>query len=598
MRVQALDVGMTLREDGYPSSPAMRLQLLQRQWWHDAKRRDKAAERLKYYKGEQISEIRPMPDEPPSHFVRKPKFAPNIAKLAIHQLSYLWNQEPIRTSEDQDKWREILWERGGMQATFSAQMQRIDRFTRLLGHVNVLPFVIEVDGKPCLEASIFTPDRFCVLQDRRNPYKAVAALYKIGAISRQKDLFLYLDDEWVAYVEAPKVGTFTFQTGANGVRQIQKHGLDRSPVVEIREEKDPECYYGLPYMGEDLCKNLRTVNEMWTEYLYTAKLQRGQPVAKGGFDGALACDSVIQLEPIPDSDFDIISNKANLSGIKTALVTALEILAKTMNLPSRTFRLDDRAAKSGLAIHLDRHELEDDRKAREPKASNWEYRLHIAYARVWKAATGEDLSVVSTRFQQLRPTETADLLLRRVDLELQRGLMDAVEAKVALHPNLTMEKAKELQDDRVQRAIELGRQLQPVDAVQEPEAPRQALPEPDFDSDAGEPTEASDGVEEAAERQETEAEAIETVQDTALNGAQVTSLQGIVISAAAGELPIRSARAMILAAFPRIDTALVEAMLADVESLKMTRQQESDEKADNSDTVDNENEEVDNAAEE
>lgn len=51
------------------------------------------------------------------------------------------------------------------------------------------------------------------------------------------------------------------------------------------------------------------------------------------------------------------------------------------------------------------------------------------------------------------------------------------------------------------------------------------------------------------------------VQTTALNGAQVTSLQGIVQSVALRQLPAESAVQMIMAAFPTLDRERVEAMV-------------------------------------
>jgi len=53
-----------------------------------------------------------------------------------------------------------------------------------------------------------------------------------------------------------------------------------------------------------------------------------------------------------------------------------------------------------------------------------------------------------------------------------------------------------------------------------------------------------------------------TVQDTALNGAQVSSLVEILAAVSAGTLPVESARPLILAAFPAFDDVRVEAMLA------------------------------------
>lgn len=53
-----------------------------------------------------------------------------------------------------------------------------------------------------------------------------------------------------------------------------------------------------------------------------------------------------------------------------------------------------------------------------------------------------------------------------------------------------------------------------------------------------------------------------TVQDTALNGAQVTALQEIIQSVALGQLPAASALAMIEVAFPGVDLGKIQKMVA------------------------------------
>ena len=60
-----------------------------------------------------------------------------------------------------------------------------------------------------------------------------------------------------------------------------------------------------------------------------------------------------------------------------------------------------------------------------------------------------------------------------------------------------------------------------------------------------------------------------TVQDTALNGAQVTSLQGIVTAVAAGQLPISAAKVMIKKAFPTFNDAELAQMFGDVQPATM-----------------------------
>ena len=52
------------------------------------------------------------------------------------------------------------------------------------------------------------------------------------------------------------------------------------------------------------------------------------------------------------------------------------------------------------------------------------------------------------------------------------------------------------------------------------------------------------------------------VADTALNGAQISSLVQILAAVTSGAMPVDSARPLILAAFPSFDDARVDAMLA------------------------------------
>lgn len=58
--------------------------------------------------------------------------------------------------------------------------------------------------------------------------------------------------------------------------------------------------------------------------------------------------------------------------------------------------------------------------------------------------------------------------------------------------------------------------------------------------------------------------AVEAVADTALNGAQVTSLKEVLVAAKTGELPVDTVRAMMQVAFPTIDPTRADAMLTPI----------------------------------
>lgn len=59
-----------------------------------------------------------------------------------------------------------------------------------------------------------------------------------------------------------------------------------------------------------------------------------------------------------------------------------------------------------------------------------------------------------------------------------------------------------------------------------------------------------------------------SIQQEALNGAQVTALQGIIFSAASGALDIETAAALIRVAFPLVSEEEIQAMLANVSNLE------------------------------
>lgn len=92
-----------------------------------------------------------------------------------------------------------------------------------------------------------------------------------------------------------------------------------------------------------------------------------------------------------------------------------------------------------------------------------------------------------------------------------------------------------------------------------------------LDDDVDAEVEAVDGEQGAANASLTEmigattpGEAPAAVQDAAMNGAQVSSLQGILLATAAKQLPVETAREMIIAAFPLINAEAVARMLAPI----------------------------------
>lgn len=470
-------------EQGNPSVvlPALvwdRAQKLGRIWnsQKDRTRREDAAKLLRIDAGDAQWLIRKMPDEPQEHFDAKAKWSPRLVPLALDQLGYLYSGGgPTRTTGEEtgdELWKRWLWDYG---AGVDVAMGEVDRLMRLLGHVEVLPLfepapdvASRLDrllaGEPtessAAEAGIslvvMTPDMACVLPNAFDPHVAEAVLVRMNTIGIESEgkiterfLFHYWDDTHFAMFLGDDAGNLqpAASPGEGGATAfVHEHRYGELPLAACREEEVKGEYWGRPWQGKDLLVNLRCIYELGTEYAGTAMLQRGQPVhhKKGNtrLTGWLAPYSLIE---VPDGDsFTIIGNAANLDGMRDALVTELELLSKTMGLPSRSFRLDDRAARSGVSIHLDRAELSDDRRKRIPKAQRLERAIARKTRAVVRRHAGVELPpVTGVDYGSWGDGESHEQRKTRVESEVDRRLASRVDAVLELHPGMTREQAAE-----------------------------------------------------------------------------------------------------------------------------------------------------------
>lgn len=452
-----------------------RLHALEKIWnsKQDEDRRKQACKRLEYYRGNSTKYIPSMPSEPDWHKAAKPHFNPGLTKKAVDTLSYLYSDEPQRTVGEgqEDAWKQSLWDFGsGLTNT----LKKADGKIRLLGQVGLLIHYtpnpdLPRDQWPAVhdpaeagaDLEIITPDRCAVLPNAWNSRFADAVIYKIGKIRIYdnqaqkyvtKSLFGYWDNQvYMAVVNKGAAGIASFKPvespgPAGELGLVHPHPYGTIPIAWLREEDpDPDSFWAPMWGGPDLLSNLTSVAQLWTEYLWTSMLQRGQPYSTGDakVEGSLAPDSILKITG-EGVNFGIASNGANLSGIQKALETTLEVLANVMGLPSRSFKIDDTAYRSGVAIHLSRAELADDRNARINKAQKWEKDIHTLAERVLEPHKGSATpsGYVSTSYPDI-DDETPDQLLNRVKSEVQDlGIMSLVEARLALHPGETREAAE------------------------------------------------------------------------------------------------------------------------------------------------------------
>jgi hypothetical protein len=497
----------------------------------DQGRRAQCAQRIRVYDGEAQHLVRMMPAEDPAHFRAKPKLTPPLLTHSLRQISFIYDIPPHRLSGQSDEWEKMFWGYGG--GGFDSALHSGLPLAKLCGQVHAwyrtarspfepVQFLRTEEGRtplpddPGVVTDLWTSDQVVALE---NPFDArhAQALALFGACvgapsldlgKGKAEIWHYLDEEWYGQLwhnpqsRQWRMGTVPDpETGR--IVNLVPHGQGMLPVQSMPWVFDPaqKGYWVKPWAGADLLDNLAAIYSQLTEYMWTARLQRGQPVGRGVTDLPLGPDHMVMLSETTASDFTIIPNNANLAGMLESVTASLSLLAKTLGLPSRTFRIEDTAAMSGIAIVLDRGELEDQRRGDEQTWRRNEAVAHQIVARLMSVRDMADLSPdVTTAYTPLAPVLTQEQLLATVELERREGSMSLREMKQTLH--------RDLPDNVVDVLLEAAA----IEGASGADVARQAL-----------------------------------------NGAQVTALQGILESVALGALAPEAALIAIQNAFPTID---------------------------------------------
>lgn len=425
-----------------PEMARAQIKRLHEQWDRNAGDRRRARQLSRMAHGDWADSIPKMPAEPDWHATKdkRPPYAPNLLGLALRQLSYLYDEEPRRdmaVESEQDWASESLHEFGiGLSASMSAAdtMARLHGASLLILAYKHSPFAARdtravlmgdepspsADYPDGVEAVPVARHQFEVLANELDHRYIEAGIVLIGK-KGDKPVHHYWDRHYFARL----VDFAPVEIGPEDSPFFIEHGIGDHPLVLIRNDEisTETIPHGLG--GMDIVDNMLAIGSQWREYGWTAKLQRGQPYAVGKMEkGTLSPESVIQIED--GGQFGIIANGANLAGMKDSVLVHMEILAKTLGLPSRTFRLADSASMSGVAIALDRAELEDDRRTRVKSARHWERSTHIKAALVYNAARKTGISGrVTVEFRPLPQLVTfADRLARVTFLREQRLISD------------------------------------------------------------------------------------------------------------------------------------------------------------------------------
>lgn len=562
-------------------NPQENLGLLFDQWEQNAGERDYVATMRRWDDGSQIQDIPKMPNEQSTHQQRKPRWAPKLLSAMLDELSYLYATDPVRKASRPNRWRQALWQ-FRYQSSLDAIMLDADRSVRRDGTALAIAapgsstqpgaFVqpSEADG---IDIFMRTRDLWEVLEHEDDSRSVGAALvwWSNGSIvtergqRRVSDVFWYFDSKYQGRVEGQ---TFV---------SLDEHGYGLCPATTLRNEFPKDSPLGWPAGGQDQLNNLRTINRLMEEINWTGLLQRGQPVISGKYKGdsiTLAPDSPWFVEEVGAVQF--LANNANLDHMLRTLQMLLDTWAIGMGLPRSKFLiLTTQFAQSAAVIQAQDTELTKDRKVRERIATVWEMDIARVASAVNNAIPGmPELSASPYAVEYTispMPLTHADKLAE-AKFSAERGLSDPFELKRQLQPHLSEDEARE----RVEAGMAHLKEMTEMAAQRAGHAgDTAAAGELGGDGERDEAAVQDDGVTmPVGDDAPSEAEAVAVatgagVEKLALNGAQVTALQGVLETVALGNLEAVAAELMIKNAFPSIPESEVRIMVQSAASTEV-----------------------------
>jgi hypothetical protein len=341
--------------------------------------------------------------------------------------------------------------------------------------------------------------------------------------------------------------TSTRATWVDGTGELRGRGVyttDGSnpmgmvPVAMMRGTEPGPGEWWAP-VPEDILYAQRAVDHDMTDLGTVARLQAfGQPVWKGAGpkDQSLELGPETAVRVDPDGDFSFAQADPKLEGYVLEVKEYLTGVVGMNGLNPATFMKS--TGITAVAKQMELIDRESYRKEHLEILRAAEQRLYdVIRAQVnWMRGGVEVFPAARVEVEYREPILPVDPLHDMQALELAIRLGQTSEARArALRDGTSVEEAARRIDE--ERA---------TTSTPAPEVGEQTETPAPVEGDAGSPP---------------ALDAEGDVQRAALNGAQVTALQGLVQAVADGLLPAGSARAVILASFP-VDMATVDAMLA------------------------------------
>lgn len=423
-----------------------------------------------------------MPDESRTHRRDKPHFLPSFVPHVMRKLSRIYAEGPSRSHEDDsevEQWERILWGYGDTSLT--SAIRSILPKAILCGQVLVMPAYEPVPdwpaslqallsgedlGEPDAEADglalrVWTPDQCVVLEDRNDPRYAEAMILQMGRrhvenrdARTTRDRNREVERWW--YFDAVHFCELDISTtGMERVSDFMPHGYGRIPVVPLRtkDATDLDCYWQQTWGGESLIPSLEGLYQYIVELMWTALLQRGQPVIYSDDHGQVKAARLApddRWDLAPQDKAEILAGNANLTGMQEIQQNALFQWAKTKGLPTSIFRLEPTQAASGVAIALENEDITEQENALAEVMTQRE----IAIARAGLAVYNQHRRVRGLGIVELTPDGititypprvlpmSADERSRRAEMLHGKGLMADVDFVLTLMPELSRNEAE------------------------------------------------------------------------------------------------------------------------------------------------------------
>lgn len=365
-----------------------------------------------FYEGHQINFTPSFANETEKHRALRPKFAPNLLRRATTDLSYLYANDPIRSSQSAERWKELFWARN---EGFNALMLEADAMVRLTGTALAI-FRPEDDG---LDLWILPKFKFTAIADENNIRKLQAVLFEWNGEQ------LYMDSE-VYYNPKTRIAT--------------PHNLGTIPACLLKNSISSNSVYGLELGGKDLLQNLATINQQFEQLTWTSELQRGQPVivGKNATNLVLAPDAAIKVDEA--NGFYFANNAADITKMMNGLQMNLDSLAIALGISKRSFNV--RSANDSLSaevLYAAQLELSQDRQLRERVASIWERNIHTVANKIIAEVWGEALEIPMVKFVEFQKPISPSEILAKATFEKDAEIADSAKILQDLNPQVPSE---------------------------------------------------------------------------------------------------------------------------------------------------------------